>query len=98
MSQAYKDVLEFFIKMQEIMIAEDKEYRKNPKKTARIAALLVIASLYSNLSLNDQYVIYKTMIRAMSETLENYKAIADSAEEIAATLIFASELKKVLKK
>ena len=94
MSQAYIDILEQFIKLQELMMVDDKELRKNPKKTARLASLLVMASLFSKFSLDRQYAVYKAMKQSMKEKLENYKALGDSADDIAATLIFASEVNK----
>jgi hypothetical protein len=94
MSEAYLDILDQFIKVQEIMMVDDKELRKNPKKAARIASLLVMASLYSKFSLDRQYAVYKAMKQSMKEKLDNYKALGDSADDIAATLIFASEVNK----
>ena len=97
MSKAYLDVVERFIKLQEIMMADDKEFRKNPKKTARIASVLVMASIYSDFPLDKQYAVYKAMKQTMSENLDTYKALGESANDIAATLIFASEINKQLK-
>ena len=94
MSEAYLDILERFIKLQEIMALDDKEFRKNPKKAARIASLLVMASLYSKFSLDRQYGVFKAMEQSMREKFENYKALGDSADDIAATLIYASEVNK----
>ena len=94
MSEAYLDILDQFIKLQEIMMLDDKDLRKNPKKTARIASLLVMASLYSKFSLDRQYAVYKAMKQSMKEKLDNYKALGDSVDDIAATLIFASEVNK----
>ena len=94
MSQAYMDILERFVKMQEILTLDDKEYRKNPKKAARIASLLVMASLYSKFGLDRQYAVFKAMKQSMREKLDTYKALGDSADDIAATLIYASEVNK----
>ncbi len=94
MSEAYLDILDRFTKIQEIMILDDKEYRKNPKKTARIASMLVMASLYSRFSLDRQYAVFKAMKQSMREKLDSYKALGDSVDDIAATLIYASEVNK----
>ena len=67
MSEAYKDILDRFTKLLEIMVLDDKEFRKNPKKTARIASLLVMASLYSKFSLDRQYQVFKAMKQSMRE-------------------------------
>jgi hypothetical protein len=97
MSQAYIDVVERFIKLQDIMYIADKNFKKNPKRTARIASMLALSSIFSNFPLDKQYAVYKAMKQTMFEQLENYKALGDSVDEIAATLIFASEIKKHLK-
>ena len=94
MSQIYLDVLEKFIKLQEIMMMDDKDFRKDQKKTARIASMLVMASLYSKFSLDRQYNVFKAMKQSMKEKMDNYKAMGDSIDDIAATLIFASEINK----
>ncbi|MFX0172195.1 MAG: hypothetical protein ACFE9L_09760 [Candidatus Hodarchaeota archaeon] len=100
MSQAYMDVVNRFIQLQEIMRDDDKEFKKNPKKTARIAAVLILASLFSKFSLDKQYAVWKAMKQTMSEKIDDkaFKTLGDSIDEIAATLIFASEVNKVMKK
>lgn len=97
MSEAYKDILDRFINLQELMCLDDKEFRKNPKKTARIASVLVMASIYSKFSLDTQYKVYKAMKQSMSEKMENVKALGDLKDDIAATLIYASEINKTKK-
>lgn len=94
MSEAYKNILDRFTKLQEIMVLDDKEFRKNPKKTARIASMLVMASLYSKFSLDRQYAVFKAMKQSMRERLDNHKALGDSVDDIAATLVYASEINK----
>ena len=94
MSEAYIDILERFVNMQDIMMLDDKEFRKNPRKTARIASLLVMASLYSKFALERQYQVFKAMKQSMREKLDTYKALGDTADDIAATLIYASEVNK----
>ena len=98
MSEAYLDVFNRFAKLQEFMKADDKKFRKDPRKTARIASLLAMASLYSKYPLDKQYAVYKAMIQTMREKLENFKELGESVEDIAATLIFASEVNKIMKK
>ncbi|MHA2224232.1 MAG: hypothetical protein ACXAC8_03445 [Candidatus Hodarchaeales archaeon] len=94
MSQAYLDVFDRFVKLQEIMKADAKQYRKNLQKTARLASLLAMATIYSNYSLDRQYAVFKAMKQTMSEKLDNFKALGETVDDIAATLILASELKK----
>jgi hypothetical protein len=94
MSHVYLDVLEKFIKLQEIMMLDDKEFKKNPKKTARVASMLVMASLYSKFSLDRQYNVFKAMKQSMKEKMDNFKVIGDSVDDIAATLIYAAEINK----
>ena len=94
MSQIYLDVLEKFIKLQEIMTLDDKDFKKNPKKTARIASILMMASLYSKFSLDRQYNVFKAMKQSMKEKMDNLKGIGDSVDDIAATLIYAAEINK----
>lgn len=94
MSEAYLDVFERFVKLQEIMRADNKNYKKDAKKTARVASMLVMASLHSNYPIDRQYAVFKAMKQTMSEKLDNYKAIGESADDIAATLILASEMHK----
>ncbi|PWI48641.1 hypothetical protein CEE45_05370 [Candidatus Heimdallarchaeota archaeon B3_Heim] len=94
MSEAYKDILERFNKLQEIMVLDDKEFRKNPKKTARIASMLVMASLYSKFSLDRQYAVFKAMKQSMREKVDSCKSLGDSVDDIAATLVYASEINK----
>jgi len=94
MSQIYLDVLEKFLKLQEIMMLDDKEFKKNQKKTARIASILVMASLYSKFSLDRQYNVFKAMKQSMIEKMDNLKVIGDSVDDIAATLIYAAEINK----
>ena len=94
MSQIYLDVLEKFIKLEEIMMLDDKGFKKNPKKTARIASILMMASLYSKFSLDRQYNVFKAMKQSMKEKMDNYKVIGDSVDDIAATLIYAAEINK----
>ncbi len=94
MSHIYLDVLEKFIKLQEIMMLDDKEFKKNPKKTARVASMLVMASLYSKFSLDRQYNVFKAMKQSMKEQMDNYKVMGDSVDDIAATLIYAAEINK----
>ncbi|MHA2055786.1 MAG: hypothetical protein ACW99F_19625 [Candidatus Hodarchaeales archaeon] len=97
MSEAYLDILERFNSLQEIMCLDEKEFRKNPKKTARIASILVMASLYSKFSLDRQYQVFKAMKQSMREKIENSKALGDTMDDIAATLIYASEINKTKK-
>ncbi|MHA1205934.1 MAG: hypothetical protein ACTSSO_00020 [Candidatus Hodarchaeales archaeon] len=94
MSQIYLDVLEKFIKLQELMMLDDKDFKKNPKKTARIASILMMASLYSKFSLDRQYNVFKAMKQSMKEKMDNLKGIGDSVDDIAATLIYAAEINK----
>jgi len=98
MSEAYLDVFDRFVKLQEIMRADSKKFKKDPKKTARVASMLAMASLYSKYSMDRQYAVFKAMKITMSEKLDNYKAIAESIDDIAATLILASEMNKIIKK
>ena len=98
MSQAYLEVVERFIGIQEIMCEDDKNYKKSPKKTARIAAMLVMATLYSKFPLDKQYAVFKAMKQTMTEKLGNYKALGESVDDIAASLILTSELNKIIKK
>ncbi len=99
MSEAYIDIFDRFVNLQEIMRADDKQYKKDPKRTARIASLLAMASVYSKYPLEKQYAVYKAMKQTMSEKLAkaNFKALGESVDDIAATLIFASEVNKTLK-
>ena len=94
MSHIYLDVLEKFLQLQEIMMLDDKEFKKNPKKSARVASMLVMASLYSKFSLDRQYNVFKAMKQSMKEKMDNYKVIGDSVDDIAATLIYAAEINK----
>ncbi len=94
MSQIYFDVLKKFMKLQEIMMLDDKDFKKNPKKTARIAVTLVMASLYSRFSLDRQYNVFKAMKQSMKEEMGNLKIMGDSVDDIAATLIYAAEINK----
>ena len=94
MSQIYLDVLEKLIKLQEIMMLDDKDFKKNQKKTARVASMLVMASLYSKFSLDRQYNVFKAMKQSMREKMDNYKAMGDSVDDIAATMIYAAEINK----
>lgn len=96
MSEAYLDVFERFIKLQEIMMADNKNYKKDAKKTARIASILAMASIHSKYPIDRQYAVFKAMKQTMSEKLDNYKALGESADDIAATLILASEMNKKL--
>lgn len=98
MSEAYLDIFDRFVKLQEIMQADSKQFRKDPKKTARIASLLAMASVYSKYSLDRQYAVYKAMKQTMSEKLENFKTLGESVDDIAATLILGSEINKIFKK
>lgn len=100
MSQAYLDVVERFIQLQEIMRDDDKEFKRNAKKTARIASVLVMASIFSRFTLDKQYAVWKAMKQTMSEKIDekSYKTLGDSVDEIAASLIFASEVNKIIKK
>lgn len=98
MSESYLDIFERFVKLQEFMIADDKKFRKGPRKTARIASLLAMASIYSKYPLDKQYAVYKAMIQTMKEKLPNYKTLGESVDDIAATLILASEINKILKR
>lgn len=100
MSQAYLDVVERFIQLQEIMRDDEKEFKRNPKKTARIASILVMASIFSRFTLDKQYAVWKAMKQTMSEKIDEkaYKTLGDSVDEIAASLIFASEVNKIIKK
>ena len=76
------------------MMLDDKEFKKNPKKTARVASMLVMASLYSKFSLDRQYNVFKAMKQSMKEKMDNLKGIGDSVDDIAATLIYAAEINK----
>ena len=76
------------------MMLDDKDFKKNPKKTARIASILVMASLYSKFSLDRQYNVFKAMKQSMKEKMDNLKTIGDTADDIAATLIYAAEINK----
>ncbi len=76
------------------MMSDDKNFKKNPKKTARIATILMMASLYSRFSLDRQYNVFKAMKQSMKEKMENLKGIGDSVDDIAATLIYAAEINK----
>jgi hypothetical protein len=98
MSQAYLEVVERFNKLQELINEDDKNMRKKPKKVARIASVLVMASLHSNFSLDKQYAVFKAMIQTMSEELPNFRALGDAVDDIAANLILASELNKRLRR
>ncbi|MFW9778275.1 MAG: hypothetical protein ACFFE8_05410 [Candidatus Heimdallarchaeota archaeon] len=97
MSQAYLEVVERFIKLQNLINEDDKDMRRKPKKVARIASMLAMASLHSNFSLDKQYAVYKAMIQTMSEEIPNFRALGDSVDDIAANLILASELNKRLR-
>lgn len=94
MSEAYLDIFERFVKLQEIMRADNKQYKKDPKKTARIASLLAMASVYSKYSMDRQYAVFKAMKITMFEKLDTYRALSESVDDIAATLIVASEMNK----
>ena len=59
MSEAYLKVVERFINIQELMRADDKNFKKDHKKTARIATLLVMASIFSKFTLEVQYKVFK---------------------------------------
>ncbi len=98
MSEAYLDVFERFVKLQEIMKADNKSYKKDAKKTARIASMLAMASIHSRYTIDRQYAVFKAMKQTMSEKLDNYKALGESIEDVAATLILASEMNKKLLK
>lgn len=98
MSHSYLEVVERFVKLQELITQDDKEMRKKPKKVARIASVLAMASLHSNFPLDKQYAVYKAMIQTMAEELENFRALGDSVDDIAANLILASELNKQMNK
>ncbi|MHA2245582.1 MAG: hypothetical protein ACXADY_11505 [Candidatus Hodarchaeales archaeon] len=98
MSQAYLDVFTRFVKIQELMQADDKKFRREKKKCARIASMLVMASVYSKYSVDKQYAVYKAMIQTMKEKLKNFKDLGESVDDIAASLIFASEINKFFKK
>ncbi len=98
MSEAYLEIFDRFIRIQELMQADDKKFRKDPRKTARIASILAMASLYSNYSLDKQYAVFKAMKITMSEKLSNFKTLGESVDDIAATLILASEINKIIRK
>ena len=98
MSHAYLEVVERFIKLQELLNEDDKNMRKKPKKVARIASVLAMASVHSDFTIDKQYAVYKAMIQTMSEELENFKALGDTVDDIAANLILASEINKQLGK
>ena len=76
------------------MMLDDKDFKKNPKKTARIASILMMASLYSKFTLDRQYNVFKAMKQSMKEKMDNLKGIGDSVDDIAATLIYAAEINK----
>ncbi|NHJ02786.1 MAG: hypothetical protein EAX86_11670 [Candidatus Heimdallarchaeota archaeon] len=97
MSEAYLDVFDRFQKLQEIMKADDKNYKKDPRKTARIAAILVTSSIYSKYSIDKQYAVFKAMKQTMSEKMEDFKTLGESVDDIAATLILGSEINKVVR-
>ncbi|MFX0015560.1 MAG: hypothetical protein ACFFB2_11755 [Promethearchaeota archaeon] len=97
MSEAYIDVFDRFVKLQEFMSADDKKFRKDPRKTARIASLLAMASLYSKYPLDKQYAVYKAMIQTMREKMSDFKTLGETVDDIAATLILASEINKTLR-
>ncbi len=92
--QAYLDVFDRFQKLQEIMKADDKTFKKDPKKTARVAAVLVTSSIYSKYSIDKQYAVFKAMKQTMSEKIDDYKALGESVDDIAAALILGSEINK----
>ena len=94
MSQIYRDVLKKFMELQEIMKSEDKKFRKDQKKTARVASFLVIANLYSKFQLDRQFKVFQAMKQSMKEEMDNYKALGDSVDDIAAILIYAAEINK----
>ncbi|MHA2111303.1 MAG: hypothetical protein ACW98W_07460 [Candidatus Hodarchaeales archaeon] len=94
MSQIYRDVLNKFKDLQEIMKLEEKEFKKNQRKTATVASILVIASLYSKYPLERQFRVFQAMKQSMKEELDNYKALGDSVDVIAAYLIYAAEINK----
>lgn len=97
MSEAYIDIVERFIELQEIMKEDDKRFKKDIKRTARIASLLAYASIYSKFDLEKQYKVYKAMIQTMSERMEDFKTLGDLILDIAATLILASEENKYIR-
>ena len=92
--QAYLDVFDRFQKLQEIMKADDKVFKKDPKKTARVAAVLVTSSIYSKYSIDKQYAVFKAMKQTMLEKMDDYKALGESVDDIAAALILGSEINK----
>jgi len=94
MSEAYLDIFERFVKLQELMRADNKQYKKDAKKTARIASMLAMASVFSKYSMDRQYAVFKAMKITMFEKLDNYRALSESVDDIAATLILASEMNK----
>ncbi|MFX0084127.1 MAG: hypothetical protein ACFFAU_00500 [Candidatus Hodarchaeota archaeon] len=98
MSEAYLDIFDRFVKLREIMKSDSKKYKKDPKKSARVASMLAMASLYSKYSMDRQYAVFKAMKITMSEKLDDFKALAESMDDIAATLILASEMNKIIKK
>ncbi len=98
MSEAYLEVFTRFVKIQEVMQADDKRFRRDQKKCARIASMLAMASLFSNYSVDKQYLVYKAMIQTMKEKLENIKDLGETVDDIAASLIVASEMNKFVKK
>lgn len=98
MSEAYLDVFDRFAKIQEVMKADEKSFRKDTKKCARIASLLVMASIYSKYPLDKQYAVYKAMKQTMREKLPNFKDLGEAVDDIAATLILTSEVKKTMRK
>ena len=98
MSEVYLQVFMRFVKIQEVMLADDKRFRRDQKKCARIASMLAMASLYSKYPVDKQYAVYKAMIQTMREKLENFKELGETVDDIAASLIFASEMNKFIKK
>ena len=77
---------------------DDKSLKKDPKKTARIAAMLVMANVFSKFTLDRQYGVYKAMKQTMLEKLDTWRLLGDSIDEIAASLVLSSEINKMSKK
>ncbi len=98
MSEVYLEVFTRFVKIQEVMQADDKRFRRDQKKSARIASMLAMASLYSKYSVDKQYAVYKAMIQTMKEKLEKFKDLGETVDDIAASLIVSSEMNKFIKK
>lgn len=98
MSEVYLQVFMRFVKIQEVMLADDKRFRRDQKKCARIASMLTMASLFSKYSVDKQYAVYKAMMQTMKEKLEKFKDLGETVDDIAASLIVASEMNKFIKK